>query len=460
MKYFFSLLLIGFISLNLSPIYAATETLGSGVVSAPKKDSETPKEASAEAGSANQQTNGTTAVARPPETERATEAEGADTQQRPDAKPAEAERTDARPATAEDKAAEAQPAAEERPSETERAAAETEGAQTQQRSDAKPGEAQPTTAEERERPTLEETLPRPDGKSSGEERGPIAEPSIEEERRAAPLLTERPGNPASETDPLARQESTTLEATDTDSKIMSLRETNIGKAILEGNIEAYVTALKELTEIFGTSFQSLLKKQTAEGDTLLDLMIETKKNREFFTSEMFHLLIFHVLIDTSLSRSFSQIQPLLEKARRVNNELAVTLLSDLETLVAKYNTDYSTIESKYTETRTELTRQKELKEQVIELSRSHYSKMNIVWKAGFTALAGALAGWGYKLFTNASPDATSYAPQISEFLSKVSDKDISIATMAIGAALAAAGIHQCGKAFSRWRKVNNIRKQY
>lgn len=438
MKYFFSLLLVGFISFTTPSSYAMRPLVGGDSTT-------TEKEASAEtveAGKPNPATNGTPAV------------------------PPPAKET-----------AEGQPTAEER-------AAEAEG--------------QPATAEdraseeERKRTALEEILPRPDGKSPAEERGPIAEPTIIERRtaEAQPATAEdrtpegertaeaevadaqrSDAKPSEEIPTLTERQRALLqderdpailEATSTDLKIMSLRETNIGRAILEGNIDAYVDALKELTEVFGTSFQSLLQKETAEGDTLLDLMIETTKNREFFTSEMFHLLVFHVLIDTSMDRSLAKIQPLLEKAKQANNQLAVTLLSDLATLVAKHHGDYSVVESNYRTNYEELKRQRKLKEQVIELARNHYSKTNIVIKAGFTTLAGALTAWGYKLFTNASPDAASfsYAPQISEFLAKVSEKDISIATMAIGAALAAAGLQQCGKAFSRWRKVNNIRKQY
>ena len=415
MKYFFSLLLVGLIGFNIPISYGATEILDEsanlpiqtpGVKSKDQpQETATPPDASSEAvetGKQNPATEGTETVLLPPP----------------------AKETAATPKTETAEAQSAQPTtAEERVPEGERAA-EAEVADTQ-RPDAKPAEAQPITAEERtaEEPATRGTIKDLEG---------LLHPHRPE--RKEPLLT----------------------AEITQNGIMSLRETNIGRAIMEGKIEDYIAALKELTEVFNVPLK---------GTTIFDLMklmIETTKNREFFAGEMFYLLVFHVLIDTSTTRSLSHIRPLLEKAKQVNNEMAFKLLYGLETLVTKYENSYSTLEASYRDTRTELTRQKDLKEQVIELVRNHYSKTNIALKAGFTALAGALTAWGYKLFTNASTDAVSfsYAPQISEFLSKVSDKDISIATMTIGAVLAAAGIQQCGKAFWRRRKVNNIRNQY
>ena len=235
-------------------------------------------------------------------------------------------------------------------------------------------------------------------------------------------------------------------------ELIYLEHTLIGRAIIEGNIEEYKAALTELTEVFNTSFSDILQKRTSNEDTLLELMIATEKNTEYFTSEMFYLLVFKMLSDQGLP-AIIETQLLLDKANQVNNELAARLLSSLETLFNQYETDYKEMTAQHAEESISL------REQIINLAKNQYSKTKIALNIGMATLGGALSVWGYKLFTHSSPNVVSPAPQIAELLSTVSGKEVAIGAMAVGAVVAASKIHKCGRTFMRRRQLNRQQRE-
>ena len=139
----------------------------------------------------------------------------------------------------------------------------------------------------------------------------------------------------------------------------NLDETNIGRAVIEGDPEAYKAALNELKE-FNISIPDILQKRTSDKKNLPDLMIEAEKNRDFFTNEMFNLFVLNILtLDFKnnpqvLSDSIVQTQALIEKASQVNNEMAVLMLTNLQNLLTQYNTEFTTIKENHNKELTEI----------------------------------------------------------------------------------------------------------
>ncbi len=230
-----------------------------------------------------------------------------------------------------------------------------------------------------------------------------------------------------------------------------LEDTRIGRAVMEGNIEEYKAALAELTKIFNTPLFDILKKRTSNGENLLDLMITTEKNREYFASEMFHLLVLKTLSKQGLP-AIQEVQLLLERAHQANNELSIRLLSSLETVLKQHETDYKEMTAQHTEESINL------REQIIELTKRRYSKTKIAINTGLATAGGALSIWGYKLLTQASPNVVSPVPQIAEMLSTVSDKEVAIGAMAIGVGIAAKGAHKCVRTFMQRRRLNRAQR--
>jgi hypothetical protein len=242
-----------------------------------------------------------------------------------------------------------------------------------------------------------------------------------------------------------------------------LEHTRIGQAVIEGNVEEYKEALAELTKVFNTSLSEILKKRTSKEENLLDLMIITEKNREYFTSEMFHLLVFKALSNQGLAAT-QETQLLLDKAHQSNNELAIRLLSSMEQIFQQHTASYKEAAAQHTADYKEAAAQHtkesiDLRTQIISLAKRQYSKTKIFVNTGLATAGGVLSIWGYKLFTQASPNVTSPLPQITEFLSTVSDKEMAIGVMAVGVGVAAKGAHKCVKTFVRRRQLNKQQKQ-
>lgn len=235
-------------------------------------------------------------------------------------------------------------------------------------------------------------------------------------------------------------------------KPLYLEHTRIGRAVIEGNVEEYKAALAELIEVFNTSLPDVLKKRTSKEETLLDLMIIAEKNREYFTSEMFHLLVFKALFSKGLTAT-QETQLLLDRAHQAKNEIAIRLLSSIETVFKQYETEYKETTAQHTEESIRL------REQIINLAKRQYSKTKIAFNTGLATAGGALSIWGYKLFTQSSPHVTSPLPQVTEFLATVSDKDVAVGVMAVGVGVAAKGAHKCVKTFARRRQLNREHRQ-
>lgn len=270
----------------------------------------------------------------------------------------------------------------------------------------------------------------PDGNPISQSKSPA-----EEEKPPIPL-TER-----------AEEERTPNKNLSTQQQPTNLEHTRIGRAVIEGNREEYKAALYELTTIFNTSLSDILQKKTSDGENIIDLMLATKENRTFFTIEAVNLTAIKIVADKSI-RPTDHIKPVLEKAKQVNNELAVQLLSAFHTTLKAFEKETTAMKEQH---ETESTA---LKEQLLELVKKHTPKF--YRNAGFSALGGVLAVWGYKVFSLSSNVLSS---QIVESFSNISDKDIGVAAMIGGGALAIKGALGCKKSFQKHRQLRNQKKQ-
>jgi len=297
--------------------------------------------------------------------------------------------------------------------------------------------------------------------------------------------------------------------------VKNLENTKIGKAVIEGKIEAYKDALNELA-LFNTPLDEILQKRTSNGKNLIDLMIENKTNREFFTNKIFKLFalnILHILspnpdnILQTLNDSITQIQTLIKKAKQANNETAVSMFTSLQNLFTQYNTVFTAIKTehntelnKIAQKEKETAKQykdkiKELKEQydmlaestqgkeetakqhennIKELTKQHQEtyidmrkqiiallkkyKNRLLSNTGMFVSGGALSLWGYDKLSSFS-SASFMSPQFTEFLLTISDKEAGAAALAGGAGLAAIGLYKCYRSIKQGGQIKEQQKQ-
>ena len=265
-----------------------------------------------------------------------------------------------------------------------------------------------------------------------------SKPSTETEENPLILLTERTEEPASDKNLSPQYEQQT-----------NFENTKIVRAIKEGNIEEYKVALNELTKVFNTSVSDILQKKTSSGENLIDLMLATKENSTFFTIEAFNLLAIKIVSDKSIKPT-DHIKPAIEKAKQVNNELAVQLFSNFYITLKEFEKEIIAIKQKHEPESTAL------KEQILGLVKKYNSKI-LYRNAGFTALGLSLAALGGKMFSLSSYNVLS--SQIVESFSNISDKDIGAALMLGGGALVIKGAIGCKKSFQKRRQLKKQRKQ-
>ena len=296
----------------------------------------------------------------------------------------------------------------------------------------------------------------------------------------------------------------------------NLDETRVGRAIIEGDIEAYKEALNELKE-FNTPLSEILQKSTSDRKKIFDLLIEVKKNKDFFANELVNLFVLKMQILHSQSVSpvssnsnlIAETQAILEKAKQENNESVVLMFTQLENLFTQYDKDFKTIKEQYGEELIKLQKEQETvkvlyeekikeltenqekelaeavqKEQetvkalyedkIKELIKQHQETsitmrkqlINLIKKhkprfftntAVFLSGGGLSAWFGYDWFSSQAANVVS--PQITEFFSIVSDKEIGAAAMALGAVLTTKGLFKCYKSFRQGREIKEHQKQ-
>ena len=283
----------------------------------------------------------------------------------------------------------------------------------------------------------------------------------------------------------------------------NLDETNIGRAVIEGDPEAYKAALNELKE-FNISIPDILQKRTSDKKNLPDLMIEAEKNRDFFTNEMFNLFVLNILtLDFKnnpqvLSDSIVQTQALIEKASQVNNEMAVLMLTNLQNLLTQYNTEFTTIKENHNKELTEiaqnakdiakqydetikkmteealeeqgtskqyenkikeLTEQQQevyisMRKQTIDLLKKY--KNRLYRSIGVMGTGGALSLWG---FEKLSSSAKFISPQIMEFLPTISNREVGAVAITVGTALGAIGLYKCYRSITQNQEIKEQQRQ-
>ena len=280
--------------------------------------------------------------------------------------------------------------------------------------------------------------------------------------------------------------------------ITNLQDTKIGRAIIAGDIEAYEDALNELKS-FDIPLTDILQKTTSDKKDLIDLLIEA--NMDFFTNEMFNLFVAKILTLHSQNTprvlsttSIAETQTLLEKARQVNNERAVLMLTNLQNLFIQYDRELiaikeiynkeliklkeehgkelaetiqrenETVKALYEEKNRELTEQHQetaiaMGKQIIELIKKHKNRFYL--DTGVFLSGGVLSVWGYQLFS--SPAVNVVSPQITEFFSIVSDKEIGAVSMALGAGLAVKGLskvlYKCYNSVKQRKQIKKHQRQ-
>ncbi|MDE0119403.1 MAG: hypothetical protein OXM55_05285 [Bdellovibrionales bacterium] len=245
-----------------------------------------------------------------------------------------------------------------------------------------------------------------------------------------------------------------------------LELTSIGRAVITGNKEAYITALHDLKKGFRIDLLNIITKKTTDERNLLELMIEAPAEKEYFAREMFHSLVAIThsrkslpsipgsnpkLENFNLSHIFTtpiDVENLLRTAREVDNLIAYQLLMDFQNLFALFEKN-----------------SKEQIETMRELLRlSKYDTRLSSAGVSFTG-AGILGILGYALLSN-NPTET------NTLLSLLLSREIALTdvinwdyvkiagagTLALGVGMTVKGIKVCQRAFRKAQQLKKIKE--
>ena len=244
-----------------------------------------------------------------------------------------------------------------------------------------------------------------------------------------------------------------------------LEETAIGRAIIAGDKEAYIAALHDLKKGFHIDLMSILTKQTSDGKTLIELMIEVPKEKEYFAREVVHSLVTITHTKSSkpaipsslptwddvhlpdISTAPISVNNLIKKAKEADNQIAYQLLVDFQNLLTVFKTNSM--------------EQKEQMLGLLQLSR-YDTKLT---SAGISvASAGILSVLGYALLSNANDVnilLSLLLPKEMLPTDGINLSDVKVAgtgALAIGLGLAIQGGRICQKAFRKIRQIKSIRQ--
>ena len=110
-----------------------------------------------------------------------------------------------------------------------------------------------------------------------------------------------------------------------------LETTKLAQSIIEGDISTYIAALIQLKD-FSVDRNDILQRETKEGETILDLMIKTERNRKFFHNELEEFLK-HGIVNRIVG--VSKIDALVNLANNENNKEVMRVLDRMQDLATK-----------------------------------------------------------------------------------------------------------------------------
>ena len=228
-----------------------------------------------------------------------------------------------------------------------------------------------------------------------------------------------------------------------------LKNTELAEAIITGDIEKYEKALSDLTS-FDLSLPGLMEYTDLEGNTLLDLMIKTKENREYFNQQVLNILTllfnkqnnpWKVQLDPtgSVVAFTAKVNNLLLKAESAGNTQAVQMLRSIKTMFQYHEENFiSNEEHRF-----------KMKSAVEQLKKQTPSVRSIALQALVSTTGIVL---GYRLVTNAS------LPML-DFTNLFLPTDWAITPVHIaGAALLGVGGEYAVRAFKSCKKAFQNRK--
>ncbi len=257
-----------------------------------------------------------------------------------------------------------------------------------------------------------------------------------------------------------KQEFTVTKVTVTKENTVSLLEkTQLVRAVIEGDIEKYRASIAEFKALiddpqeFNTILTNIFKKEIVDGKKLPVLMVETKTNREFFANEVFDLFTIGILADIP---DLEQTDQLLEAAKQANNEKAQNRLEVLQNILKQHQ---QTLAAKENQHQAEQERREEkhqireiaLQKDLIQEVESKYSR-NLTLSVGGIAVGGILSVWAYNLKKYSQPDDKLLSPPIIDFLSKLTENDVSLGVLVAGVPTITAGIIGCYQAVKKRKK--------
>ena len=225
----------------------------------------------------------------------------------------------------------------------------------------------------------------------------------------------------------------------TKSSDVFLEETFIGRAVINGDKDAYKATLAELTAGFSVKLIDVLTKKTSDGETLLELMITAKAHQDFFNTEMMALLTGIAITD--MANVSTYINSLLRKAQQSKNNQAIRSLTTFKTLYEK--TERDSISSK---------------ESMLQLLKN--SKHNIKFtSAGIYVVTGVLAIALGERFVSSATSLAELIALIPPNISANANQLVGWGGIAVGTALGVKGLSRCKKAFRQSRQLKQQKQQ-
>ena len=225
--------------------------------------------------------------------------------------------------------------------------------------------------------------------------------------------------------------------------LIPLEQIRVGKSIIEGDIEEYKEAIKELRDGLGFSLFEILELKTSSKNNILDLMIQAEKNREYFAREMQYFIIsVAVLNENSVFHLLFNIQSRLRVAIEANNHIAVEYLSGIQQLIIKFKEDHIAVQEKML--------------RLLEKSKHNTSLLS---SGIYTIVGGLLAVVGYKTFSSSFKIMDIASPITSLVIENSDRAALGAAAIATGAVGVIRGVQVCKRAFSKARNLKKERQR-
>lgn len=224
---------------------------------------------------------------------------------------------------------------------------------------------------------------------------------------------------------------------------LPLEETSLGRAVIEGDIQAYKMALIELNKGFTVELKHILRMKTTDGKSLMDLMISTEINRDFFTREMMRLLM--ITSGANTPNLLAIIDSLLKTAQQVNNNKAFESLMAFQGLIAEFESD-----------------QINMKNFIVDLLNKPRHRFKVLSGITYTAVGTLVTVLGYKVLTSTliiSNNLPTFIASIPPVVTNNIDTVVGAGSTAAGVSLGLIGINHCRRAFKQSLKIKRLREQ-